>query len=52
MTIMAIWMGVFALGLFVAAIVAISKGRFGRAAAFAVLAFAIGGVSGAFAAAA
>jgi hypothetical protein len=49
---MALWFAVFALGLFIAAIVSIFQARFGRAVLFAVLAFAIGGASGAFAVAA
>jgi hypothetical protein len=52
MTILAVWAGIFAIGLFVVAIQKITKGFFGQAIVFALLAFALGGACGAFAAAA
>jgi hypothetical protein len=49
---MAFMFGVIALGFFVAAIVQITKARWGLVALFAILAFAVGGAAGAMAAAA
>jgi hypothetical protein len=52
MMFLAVMFGVVALGLFGAAIVQITKARWGLVVVFAILAFAVGGAAGALAAAA
>ena len=46
MTIITMWFGLMALGLFVGAIFYIAKGRLGLAAVLAVLAFVVAGGTG------
>ena len=52
MMFMAFMFGVIALGLFVAAIIQVTKARWGMVAILAILAFAVGGAAGTLAAAA
>ena len=52
MMFMAFMFGVIALGLFVAAIIQVTKARWGLVAILAILAFAVGGAAGTLAAAA
>jgi hypothetical protein len=52
MMFMALMFAAVALGLFVAAIIQVTKARWGLVALFAVLAFAMGGAAGTLAAAA
>jgi hypothetical protein len=47
MKLTALFFAIATIGLFVAAVVSITKGRLGRAAVLAILGFALGGASGA-----